>query len=87
MERTEKDKMLAGGPYDASAPEIQAELAATHRWLARYNADSIWPPPTGTRSYWNASWLSGTARQRSSPALALLGRFDPAFCDFRRASD
>ena len=38
MERTEKDKMLAGGPYDASAPEIQAELAATHRWLARYNA-------------------------------------------------
>jgi maltose O-acetyltransferase len=38
MERTEKVKMLAGEPYDASAPEIQAELAATHRWLARYNA-------------------------------------------------
>jgi maltose O-acetyltransferase len=36
--RTEKDKMLAGELYDASAPEIQAELAATHRWLARYNA-------------------------------------------------
>jgi maltose O-acetyltransferase len=36
--RTEKDKMLAGGLYDAGAPEIQAELAATHRWLARYNA-------------------------------------------------
>jgi maltose O-acetyltransferase len=30
--------MLAGEPYDANAPEIQAELAATHRWLARYNA-------------------------------------------------
>jgi maltose O-acetyltransferase len=38
MMRTEKDKMLAGELYDASAPEIQAELAATHRWLARYNA-------------------------------------------------
>ena len=38
MARTEKDKMLAGELYDASAPEIQAELAATHRWLARYNA-------------------------------------------------
>jgi maltose O-acetyltransferase len=36
--RTEKDKMLAGELYDASAPEIQADLAATHRWLARYNA-------------------------------------------------
>jgi maltose O-acetyltransferase len=38
MARTEKDKMLAGELYDASATEIQAELAATHRWLARYNA-------------------------------------------------
>jgi maltose O-acetyltransferase len=28
---------LPGG-YDASAPEIQAELAATHRSLTRYNA-------------------------------------------------
>jgi hypothetical protein len=38
MMRTEIDKMLSGERYDASAPEIQAELAATHRWLARYNA-------------------------------------------------
>jgi maltose O-acetyltransferase len=38
MTRTEKDKMLAGELYDASAPEIQAELRATHRWLTRYNA-------------------------------------------------
>ena len=36
--RTEKDKMLAGELYDASAPEIQADTAATYRWLARYNA-------------------------------------------------
>jgi maltose O-acetyltransferase len=35
---TEKEKMLAGELYDASAPEIQAELGATQRWLARYNA-------------------------------------------------
>jgi maltose O-acetyltransferase len=38
MMRTEKDKMLAGELYDASAPEIQADLTATHGWLARYNA-------------------------------------------------
>jgi maltose O-acetyltransferase len=37
MMRSEKDKMLAGELYDANTPEMQAELAATHRWLARYN--------------------------------------------------
>jgi maltose O-acetyltransferase len=36
--RTEKDRMLAGELYDASAPEIQADQAAAQRWLARYNA-------------------------------------------------
>ena len=36
--RSEKAKMLAGDLYDASAPELQAHLAANHRWLARYNA-------------------------------------------------
>src|SRR5271169_2672233 len=36
--RTEKDKMLAGELYDAGDPELQTELAATHRWLVRYNA-------------------------------------------------
>ena len=30
--------MLAGELYDAGDPELQAELAATQRWLARYNA-------------------------------------------------
>jgi maltose O-acetyltransferase len=30
--------MLAGELYDASDLELQAELAATHRWLVRYNA-------------------------------------------------
>ena len=30
--------MLAGELYDAADPALQAELAATHRWLARYNA-------------------------------------------------
>src|SRR5215469_7303084 len=35
--RTEKEKMLAGELYDTSDPALQAELAATHRWLARYN--------------------------------------------------
>src|SRR5947209_15371231 len=30
--------MLAGELYDARAPELQMELAATHWWLVRYNA-------------------------------------------------
>jgi hypothetical protein len=38
MTRTEKDKMLAGELYNADAPELQAEMAITYRWLARYNA-------------------------------------------------
>ena len=38
MTRSEKDKMLAGELYDAGAPELQAELAAAQRWIARYNA-------------------------------------------------
>lgn len=38
MTRSEKDKMLAGELYRPGAPEIQADLAATQQWLARYNA-------------------------------------------------
>jgi maltose O-acetyltransferase len=38
MARTEQEKMLAGELYNADAPELQAEMAITHRWLARYNA-------------------------------------------------
>jgi hypothetical protein len=36
--RTEREKMLAGELYDAGDPALQTELAATHRWLVRYNA-------------------------------------------------
>jgi maltose O-acetyltransferase len=36
--RSEKDKMLAGEMYDPTDPELQADLVAAHRWLARYNA-------------------------------------------------
>jgi maltose O-acetyltransferase len=38
MTRTEKEKMLAGELYNADAPELQAEMAVTHKWLVRYNA-------------------------------------------------
>jgi maltose O-acetyltransferase len=38
MTRTEKEKMLAGELYNADAPELQAEMAVTYKWLARYNA-------------------------------------------------
>ena len=44
MGRSEKEKMLAGELYDPSAPELQAELAAAQRWLARYNASLALPP-------------------------------------------
>jgi maltose O-acetyltransferase len=37
MTRSEKDKMLAGELYDASASGLQSDQAATQRWLARYN--------------------------------------------------
>jgi maltose O-acetyltransferase len=35
---SERDKMLAGEFYDPRDPALQAELAATAAWLARYNA-------------------------------------------------
>ena len=38
MTRTEKEKMLAGDLYNAGAPELQADMAAAHEWLSRYNA-------------------------------------------------
>jgi maltose O-acetyltransferase len=38
MTRSERDKMLAGELYRPGDPELQAELAATAHWLARYNA-------------------------------------------------
>jgi maltose O-acetyltransferase len=38
MSRSEKDKMLVGELYRPGAPEIQADQAATKKWLVRYNA-------------------------------------------------
>jgi len=38
MEKTQKQKMLAGELYDAGDPEIQADLAAARAWMVRYNA-------------------------------------------------
>ncbi|SAL71718.1 hexapeptide repeat-containing transferase [Caballeronia arvi] len=37
MSRTEKEKMLAGELYTASAPEIQADQAAARTWMQRFN--------------------------------------------------
>lgn len=36
--KTEMEKMLAGEPYDAGGPDIQAALAEAKRWMVRYNA-------------------------------------------------
>ncbi len=38
VSRSEKRKMLAGELYDPADAEIQADQAATKRWLVRYNA-------------------------------------------------
>jgi maltose O-acetyltransferase len=38
VKRTEMAKMLAGDLYDPAEAEIQAALASTREWLARYNA-------------------------------------------------
>lgn len=38
MSRTEREKMLSGELYRAGDSELRVELAATARWLARYNA-------------------------------------------------
>jgi len=37
MLRSEREKMLSGELYRPNDPEIQADLAATAQWLARYN--------------------------------------------------
>jgi maltose O-acetyltransferase len=38
IERTAKQRMIAGEPYHASDPELQAELAANGKWMVRFNA-------------------------------------------------
>lgn len=38
MEKTQKQRMLAGELYDAGDSEIQADLAAAREWMVRYNA-------------------------------------------------
>ena len=38
MNKTEKQKMLAGELYRPGDPELQADVAANKAWLARYNA-------------------------------------------------
>ena len=44
MTRTQKDRMLAGELYDPGDAGLQAELAATAAWLARYNAAGVLSP-------------------------------------------
>ncbi len=38
MPHSEKQKMLAGEVYRPGDPELQADIAATEAWLARYNS-------------------------------------------------
>jgi maltose O-acetyltransferase len=43
MIRSEREKMLGGELYNASASEIQADQAAAREWLSRYNAATALP--------------------------------------------
>ena len=38
MSRSERQKMIAGLPYDPGDPELQADQAGAKQWMARYNA-------------------------------------------------
>ncbi|MET0292643.1 MAG: maltose acetyltransferase domain-containing protein, partial [Steroidobacteraceae bacterium] len=49
MGATEKQKMLAGELYDAADPEIQADQAAAHAWLDRYNLERGRTPESSFR--------------------------------------
>jgi maltose O-acetyltransferase len=46
VNRSERDKMLSGELYRPGDPEIQADLAATAHWLARYNVSLPAERPT-----------------------------------------
>jgi maltose O-acetyltransferase len=43
MGNTEKQKMLAGEPYTANCPELQADQARAAVWMNRYNASLALP--------------------------------------------
>jgi maltose O-acetyltransferase len=68
--RSEKDKMLAGELYDASAPDTQADLAATPRWLARYNTALDMPPSERRKILVERFASSQTSASDQVPALA-----------------
>lgn len=39
--KTQKQRMLAGEPYSAADPEIQADQRAAQAWMDRYNASKL----------------------------------------------
>lgn len=41
---SEREKMIAGQPYDPGDPELQAEHAEAKRWMAAFNAAFTAPP-------------------------------------------
>ncbi|MEP9400361.1 sugar O-acetyltransferase [Sphingomonas sp. VNH70] len=41
---TEKQKMIAGGLYDASDPELVGDIGRAGAWMDRYNATLAWAP-------------------------------------------
>ena len=69
---TEKGKMLAGQLYDASDPELQADLAATMIWLDAYNASLAMPAPE----------RHGLLRQRFAAVGAGCVIRPPFHCDY-----
>jgi len=72
MARTEMDKMLAGEPYDAGAPELRAARRANHAWLVRYN-----PALAGTAAEWHALLAERLAAVGEGAAIR-----PPFHCDY-----
>lgn len=72
MVRSEKEKMLAGELYNASSPEIQADLMATGLWLRRYN-DALGQSP----AYWHVLLSERLAGVGTGAVIR-----PPFYCDY-----
>ena len=66
MDRTPKQKMLAGDLYDPDDPELHTDNRTARAWMARYNAAATeTPAPTDPA----ATDPAGTPAPTETPAL------------------
>ena len=58
MEKTQKERMLAGELYLADSPELFEDNQRISTWLTRYNASLAMPPTNVTSCYRKRSAMS-----------------------------